>query len=131
MKIQTIILLTIFLFGVGGPGCNAYADVYKYEQEGKTYYSNSIPADFDSLVVFKTPSYAKSKLLYPKSYYPQPEPKHFPSTGAVCWKTLEGNWRCAAGRAANKIEVNVSTAGFPIAPGFGHHNFKHMKSHKR
>lgn len=129
MKIQTIILLTIFLFAVGS-ACNVHAEIYKYEHQGKVFYSDAVPDDFDYIIKLKSLPSSKSYPLYPASYYPQPEPKHFPSTGAVCWKTLEGSWQCAAGRAANKIKVHIGSTGFPIAPGFGHHNAKHMKGHK-
>lgn len=130
MKFQTIILLCTFLFGIGS-ACMAHADVYKYEKNGKVYYTDSVPENVSAYIKMKNPVDSAPRLLYPLSYYPQPEPRHFP-TGAVCWKTFTGNWECAAGRAANKIEVNVGSSGFPIAPGFGHHqnHQHHMKGHK-
>jgi len=136
-RIAFIIGTFLLLFGIGS-ACgvsDASAGIYKYEKDGKIYYADSVPLDAKSIVklVRMLPD-SEPRLLYPKSYYPQPEPRHYPSTGAVCWKTLQGPWECKAGKPADKIRINLDTgSGFPFGVNnsrLGHGHGKKVK-HKR
>ncbi len=70
---------------------------------------------------------ANEQNLYPKSYYPQPEPQHYPLTGAVCWRTKEGPWECKAGKPADQTNITIHTGG---GLSFGADNFHRQKSPK-
>lgn len=72
----------------------------------------------------------EKELMMPKSWYPQPEPKHYPETGAVCWKTETGPWECKPGRAKTEINIDNSNNETSGLFGFGHQLLHKGKAHK-
>jgi len=75
-------------------------------------------------------AFANEQNLYPPNFYPQPEPRHYSDTGAVCWQTQAGAWKCESGKPADKTEINIGTGGGFI-PYFNNHLYKNKRNPKK
>ena len=109
------------------------AGVYKIVKDGKTYYSDVVPDVAESVKSLRNESAAVITPALP-AYWPQPQPLHFPTTGAVCYRGWGKPWTCQSGRPANTTSTNVtvnSGGGLVGGLGYGRLGGRHGVARKR